>query len=232
MKNYRRNLVSEQKKHGFSQCLLVLLTKHPLVLSDEENALVDCKWHWHHVAKWLKEETETMQVQLTDIGKFLIEQFVDFLKAKRCTMEKVSSTLASGVRSFLNLMFMIEEAISERKIAKRLNVNQNDYGWVLPSKKCWIGVCYSNWPDIVFFQTTALRVSENVVETIGFGEIEPDADAPSGRIWFHGLDFEKEPGFFDLPTEEQKDRIGKFVDVCLEAATKIDSELDIGERSI
>ena len=222
LENYRKGLDGERKKEGSVQTSLVLLTKDYARLSSDEEELVDYQCRWLDLAKWLRDDIGSAGQELPEVSRFLIEQFVEFLEVEKCTMEEVTLALVPGVRSFMNLLKMIEEAILHRRIPKRLNVNQNSYGWNLnvASRRHWIGVYYWNWPSVVQFE--AHNVRRNAAEVIGFGDVEEEDD--NRWSWYSELDLEEEPGLFDLSVEQQQERITRFFQDCLEAARKIEPE--------
>ncbi len=219
LENYRAGLDREQKKDGLSQCLLVLLTKERVDLSSDEGKSVNYKCCLQDVTKWLSDEVKSRGGNLPEVSGFLLEQFIGFLKAMGCAMERVTSALVPGVKSFLNLVKMIEEAISARGIKKHLHVDQLSYGWNLTGTKFWMGVWYFNWPGCVEFEVRGQ--DKNVAEVNESWYSYRNTDKQPW-VWFLELDLEKEPGYFDLSAQEQQKRISKFLDDCLRAAKEIE----------
>ncbi|MGD2159040.1 MAG: PD-(D/E)XK nuclease family protein [Anaerolineales bacterium] len=88
---------------------LVLLTRSRH--SVQETTLDPEKFHhvcWYEISGWLSEADIH-----DDIAGYLVEQFLDFLKEKEMSMEKVTWEYIRGVPAMTNLVNMIATALSE-----------------------------------------------------------------------------------------------------------------------
>ncbi len=102
LKRHRNNLDGNASP---ARRFLVLLTRD----ADTSSTVnVDSSIRWHEVAEWLAGEIEAMQ----PVGKYLSEQFIDFLRERKMTIEQVRKELILGVLSFENLLRMLEQAVT------------------------------------------------------------------------------------------------------------------------
>ena len=88
---------------------LVLLTRSRH--SVQETSLDQSLFHyvcWYEISGWLSEADIKDEVAL-----FLVEQFIEFLKEKEMSMEKISWEYMEGVPALVNLANMIRTAIAE-----------------------------------------------------------------------------------------------------------------------
>ncbi len=101
---------------GYDKKTLVLLTKYAPRFKDGDE-MPDASVRWYRVADWLELEV----CKCADpVAKFLICQFVDFLRAKRVTMNKVDNGILHGVGPIVALMDMLQEAVAKAVTRKKL----------------------------------------------------------------------------------------------------------------
>jgi hypothetical protein len=135
--------------------------------------------------------------------------------------EKVISELVPGVKSLLNLAHMIRVAVSPLKTQAFVSAKEY-YGSYFSDRKFFLGI-YWDAPGTLTFETQQMPVKENAAELIGFGNVEPNDDMPSGRMWSHKHDLAS-TNFYDLTAEKQQEFIVEFVNRCVEAIQRIGSE--------
>src|SRR5262249_42697317 len=127
---------------------------------------------WNHVADWLRE----CQYQ-SPVSVHLADQFVEFLKLRGMTMEKVGSQLPAGVRSLQSLLFMIEEMANKLdlkpKLVPEFKASKPNIGFHLLDGKYWIGL-YLVEPQIVELCTWAFKGDYEKANSLGLAEhVEP-----------------------------------------------------------
>jgi hypothetical protein len=150
---------------------LVLLTRMPAPIIELQGR-VDVAVRWFEVAEWLESELDVTQHPQREVTAFLIEQFLDFLRARRMTMEQVSWQLVEGIRSLNSLMDMLAEAIEASRLKTKAalgGIGHNGHLFVMSNREFWIGVNYKE-PDTVRFE--AYEVDKALAERIGHGEVK------------------------------------------------------------
>ncbi len=207
------------RRSGFDHTRLVLLTRYsPWIAENEEQPDVSCRWH--QVADWLSRGLNNGTMH-DSVSIHLTKQFVDFLKARNITMEKVGSELPQGLRSLRSLMMMIEDVVTARKLQYSRIAAWDYIGYYLDNKKFFLGVEYE-WPEVIEYCTEGLAIRADAAESAGFGRVEETDYAP-GLCWYHELDLSStEVKFFDLlRAEQQMQRLQEFLDKCLAATDRI-----------
>jgi hypothetical protein len=182
--------------------------------------LVDSYVLWYQVAECIREELSNDHVK-NPISKHLAEQFLEFLKRRGMTMEKVSTHLIEGVRSLSSLMNMLEEAVllglSDRT---KGHWKSEKIRWEDGSIGLYFGPLGTIGGDWRYYWCGLLPESGGVVvfqayyvESRALGDIDGWRRKTEGKcdVWYHGLDLSSE-NFFNLPVEDQKERIKRFVE--------------------
>lgn len=185
---------------------LVLLTRHPVDLSEIKKA--DAHIRWPRIALALEQGKPDL-LQATSM--FLVEQFLDFLKEEGMAVDKVSWELVRGVESLMSLMNQLDEATSNlRDIKKRTGTaarDTNGFYFYIDGVQCWVGIFYSN-PHTVVFE--AYNASKPAVEKLGVGRVMPWGKGL--HKWVNDIDLESEAvHFFALSPDNQQRRIEEFV---------------------
>lgn len=216
MSRYRHDLA----RSGFPETTLILLTRYLVEPSEHERPDVLCRWY--QVAAWLHAELEAGTLK-EQISIFLVGQFVGFLRARNMTMEQVKKDLVGGVRSLRSLLAMLAEAIASHKSLRYRLESTLDYaGYYVNGGEFFVGL-YHDWPGLLFFETWKYPVRADADKQAGFGYIESDKEAPTGKIWADELQLE-DVHFFDLPREQQMQCIEKFLGRCLRAVPRVKAQ--------
>jgi len=90
-----------------TQLVLLSRSRHSI----QETSLDGSLYHhicWYEISGWLSEADVR-----DEVARFIIEQFIDFLKEKEMSMEKVTWEYIQGVPAMINLVNMIGTALSE-----------------------------------------------------------------------------------------------------------------------
>ncbi len=97
----------EKLKTDDKQLVLLTRSRHSI---QETNLDQELFHHvcWYEISGWLSEADFQ-----DEVVKYLVEQFLDFLKEKEMSMEKITWEYIQGVPAMLNLVTMIGTAISE-----------------------------------------------------------------------------------------------------------------------
>ena len=213
LKRHRENL---DRNDSRGRRFLVLLTRDADTSSPQ--AEVDSSARWHEVAEWLRAEIPSMQ----PISAYLSEQFVQFLKQRGMTMEQVRKELIVGVRSFENLLRMLEHAITGAISEKRClggwkptcNIDERGfyfgYNNEVKDYQYWCGV-YPDRPGIVVFQ--AYYLGENAMSNAGESDWESRREGKR-NVRYKEFDLNME-SFFNRAVEEQKASVRKFIEDSL-----------------
>lgn len=148
-------------------------------------------------------------IETKEGGKiYLLSQFLDFLREENMSNEKVSWEYASGLKSFLNLLNMIQSVLSELKREKHLDlfgmksIGKDYAGFYINDKKFWIGIYY-NEPEKLYFEILKDFREKYKEET--FQDLDKSPGEPS-----YIYDFQKEY-FLAFSKEEQKKAIYDFI---------------------
>jgi hypothetical protein len=147
---YREDL----EKSGFQKWTLILLTRY-LVALDGIGGKPDFHCRWYKVAEWLEEE----ELKSEDT-KYIVNQFLDFLKGRNMTIEPVCSEYLGGIHAFRSLLNMVGEAIASQKIPVSLHKGTWDYlGYYLDTNKYFVGIYFES-PNLIRFEADTKFISD------------------------------------------------------------------------
>ena len=206
---YRRQLGSS----GFSNTTLILLTKH--LVDPPEAERPDVFRRWYQLAAWIQEELDSETLR-RPVSVFLATQFIEFLREKKMTVDQVGKDLVGGTRSLRSILAMIAEGIASQKERGRVELTLEYAGYYVNGGEYFVGL-YHDSPGSLFFETWKCPIRKDAVDAAGFGYIERDKEAPSGRIWAEELKLSDET-LFDLRREEQARVVEQFLAKCFKAA--------------
>jgi hypothetical protein len=213
---------SELKQSGLATTGLVLLTRYPVSV-DASEAKPDVHIRWHEVAQWL--EVELGQQSITNqISKYLVEQFIGFLKARNMTMEQVGWELGRGIQALQNLLDMLYEVASACKVQAEKQTSWEDIGYNLDKRKYWVGIHYPDQPvSLAFF--TRCPIDKSKAERLGIGQVRTDVVWAADKMaWANWLSLDSEEiHFFARSKASQMQCLETFLMQCLEAARSIQS---------
>jgi len=143
------------------------------------------------------------------VSHFLVDEFIDLLKARGIVMERVSWELENGIKGLRNLLRMLRESLRQEGIEiKRTSGGWDWVGYYLNhnGNRYFVGVWYDN-PNIVRIQT-----EENWFDAkdANVGKIIDE-----GKKWLHELPLDSEEvHFFARKVGQQQERLCQFLKEC------------------
>ena len=174
-------------------------------IDDESIYLTDKYLRWSEVYSIIEDFYTQKEEGLNEKEKYLIKQFLKFMKGEGMSDEKVSWEVVNGVKSLTTLRDMIksvlEEQIKEGRI-KKINAGSGN-AWLGfkvgifsdETDMFWMGLIYRE-PDEIYFGPDGDKHWEN---------FDPD-----NAVENLSLEFE-DTHFLALKKEEQKEEIRKYV---------------------
>jgi hypothetical protein len=197
-----KNILKEDYRHP-NTCLTAL-TKYPVSASQVSN-VCDIDVRWVQIADWL----ERLVLQ-NSVTSFLLDQFVEFLKARGMGMESISWELINGLNSFRSLMVMLGEVLAANNLDHAKSVGYDYYGYYLDSQNFFIGLYYET-PHLLTFLTA------------GSFMLKRTGDIQIGKIvnnrWRSDLDLQSEENyFFSRSKVNQMECINQFLKQSIQYA--------------
>ena len=226
---YRHALESADKK----RTLLVFLSRYPLTSTN--NGTPDVAVRWYQIADWI--EGALLKNQIDDVNKFLLNQFLDYLKKQHLTLSKVKSPISIGLNSYRervgdpatklgrmrsfdrlnkepelkplrNLLKIMKEAFETIKVMPRLESGKTQGGWA--------GFVFNRIEGAfcIYYYSPETVVYETYNLKIDLDKF----DGKIGKIWMEGrrmrwkneLDL-KDVGFFQNEKKGQLEVIQSFL---------------------
>lgn len=210
--NYRERLASSDVKNT----ALVLLTRYRPWIPEGQQP--DAALRWFHVANWLNDYLAAGLAK-SPVSRFLAEQFLDFLKEKRMSIQRIGSDLQTGARSLVGLLEMLETALDGERLPYAVNSQWRTWlGYNIEASKYYLGV-YLAAAHILTFRTYSLNLDRSKAEALGAGRVW----VQQGRLrWEHTADLSSNATrFYEKSTGEQMQFIEDFVHECLQLAAQI-----------
>jgi hypothetical protein len=151
---------------------------------------------------------------------YLIVQFLNFLRERNVTMERVGWELENGVRSWSSLMSMAQEAVSSLGYVPVSTFGKDWVGWYFQEKDVqgrrlgqslfYLGA-YWDKPKILVFQTEGVIVPSNFFDIAKCGKMMGPTK------WSNELDLDSEEiHFFAKSESSQLQTVLKFLGSCLD----------------
>ena len=136
----------EKETQGHKKLVLLTRSKHSI----QETDLETDRFHpicWYEISGWLSDlEFED------EVSNFLVNEFLDFLKGKEMSMERVSWEYIKGVpalRSLANMVGVaVAEALPEEKTRRTAGWNWIGY-YLGEGTDLWVGVRYADHLHLV-----------------------------------------------------------------------------------
>jgi hypothetical protein len=154
----------------------------------------DVQIRWHRVAEWV--DRELNRPDATDhVARFLMAQFVGFLRARNMAIEAVNWQMAGGVRALRRLLDMLQEAATAGKLQLQKYTGWDDIGYYVEAKKYWLGINYDD-PEYLIFMTNDLRIDTAAAKALQVGKIQEKRWAPGGYVWRRDVNLETEETHF------------------------------------
>ncbi len=216
LENYRQAL----KEHHAEYKCLILLTRYPTAQNDASDPLPFRVHRWFRICDWLEEFDDT-RIK-SEEGRFYAAQFIDFLKQRCIAMQSVHSNLISGIQSMQSLLMMVEEALNGLKLKNKQSKTLRYlgfYAWEHEKKDYWIGVSFKE-PGALRFETNKLKINVPLAKKNELGQVEPNPDNASDRIWINRLDF-LDSGFFEFTRSRQMEEVENFIRISMTNAEKL-----------
>lgn len=220
----QRYLDELDKRHAPIKAL-VFLSRYPEAIDSQVASRVISK-RWYQIASWLHTKLSEGEIQ-DPINVFLTNQFVEFLRERNITMERISWELPSGVKSLGSLITMLGEAISSNKWTPVKSPAWERIGYYLTSdefgkaKPYFTGVTYVN-PALVFFETNEVAVMADAVQVADSSKLVADRSKPGGTVWVNELALDsEETHFFALSRASQLQTLERFILDSLQSVERI-----------
>jgi hypothetical protein len=205
---------------------LVVLTRYAADLPVKECDPADIFIRWYEVAEFINRLSLSHPT-----SKYLANQFLEFLKERGMTIERIGWELTSGVRSLMSLIDMLAKAAEALGLKKgRTAFAEYDpwIGFFLANKRYWAGVTLLT-ANQVYFNTYTLKVDKAKAESFGLASGLFDSNAPNETLgptrWQRILDLESEDSHFFARTKESQLRyLEQFLRDFVDTATKIEAK--------
>jgi hypothetical protein len=196
---------------------LILLTRYPAPTA--VSLPVDFFVRWFQVAEWLQRLATEFPVK--PVGRFLIEQFIGFLRQRNMVMGQVTWELPAGVRALRSLADMLYEAANGCGIQAQIMGGKNEFGVWLDGKRYWAGV-YFDRPEMLQFETYNTAIDKNKAENLAVGAVYEWSTAP-GFGWKREIDLESEDAhFFSRSKPSQLNFLETFMSECIAFVREIE----------
>ena len=183
---------------------LVLLTRYPVSLEG-----ADAYLRWYQIAEWLEHESNQRQLKLP--SRFLVDQFLGFLKARNMTMAQITQEMPNGVRSLCSLALMLYEGAVACGIGARIVGKQDLMFIYIDGKNYWAGIRYRA-PEHLCFGTDGVWVDKELADALGVGGTYLWQGDNSRYGWERCLNLESEEfSFFTLSKASQMQFIERFL---------------------
>ncbi|MCX7144126.1 MAG: hypothetical protein NT123_24430 [Proteobacteria bacterium] len=173
---------------------IILLTRYAVVPSSKKEE-PDFYIRWHQISEFLEKRRFKVANAVT---RYLIDNFLGFLKEKSMAIEEVGYELPKGVHALQNLLTMIGEALASCKIPIHTKTAAWAYiGYYIdPARKHFFGVYYDDPTKLIFEghldpkgphyeQLRELLSSSGVVRADGYWA--PELDLASEKVHFFAL---------------------------------------------
>lgn len=214
--NYLKSRPTETK--------LILLTRY--YINDESIKYVDKHVFWSKLYSLIKSfKNSKLDYRKVEDNKkiYLLGQFLDFLKGENMSDERVSWEYSEGVKSFLNLLNMIQGVLDKLMMEKMIRSHGAikigmDYAGIYINTKgqetdFWIGINHDNLHELCF------SIQESFKKKYGYNKFEKLKRRPDGTPYYV-YNF-NEKYFLAFSKEEQEEAIYNFIKNCIDDLNKL-----------
>jgi hypothetical protein len=226
--HYRKRLDASRVGRTY----LVLLTQYEEQAS--ENQQPDSVVRWYEVAHWLEDALRSgFVVQPSSL--FLGEQFLQFMRGRRLTLDHVERELTVGARSLVSLHAMVGKGLIGASLNSfKIEMRSDWWGYNVELMRYFVGV-YIKEASLLRFRTYGQAVDAAKAESLGCGKTWRKG---THVRWENVVDLDsKQIGFFEMSTSDQMRFIEGFVKESLELVELIavqagDQEVNLLEEDM
>lgn len=202
--------------YGRKKSCLVLLTKSSVEIKGESP---DSQIRWHQVAEILGTCLKDPNMQQLSVTRYVIKQFIYFMKERNMTMQQVGWEVIRGAQELMSLMDMlgkVVKSVQAAKFEKTGSFDTSGFYFNFESTRCWAGVDYSA-PNLLRFE--AYGIDKVRAASLKQGQIRADKDS---FTWCSALDLSsEETHFFALSMVHQRESVDAFMQTNAENTRKI-----------
>ena len=211
-----KNYLDRLEASGVASTCLVLLTRYQAFWPRDQKP--DSVARWYQVADWLEEFAEQDLVS-GEPDRYLVLQFLEFLKERKMTIDKVGSELAEGLKSMRGLLTMAWEAAVGQGLKPRYAAIWNWLYLDLNNHKYFLGI-WLDEPSVLRFRTGNVEIDRERCDQESEGR--PFLDDGKQR-WENSVDLASdESGFLNMSKDEQFRFVEDFVKKSLDVARRVE----------
>jgi PD-(D/E)XK nuclease superfamily/Phage integrase SAM-like domain len=184
----------------------------------EQAKIADESSSWYNVYSETKNFLENPPMKINEVDQYLLKEFKKFLEENSMAIEPVKNNIMEGLCSLKNLYSEITASFEELKLSKGIkNDSQSSTpfytNWVLMDKKQSRIQCCLLYHPLRLFTYYEPSQGDLIVDDNMITKKYPDIISDLGwrGIWYIISEFQFDGEFFQLPTEKQIARIGKFL---------------------
>lgn len=211
------------KNSGVDKTQLIFLSRYRLEPSESRpDGLVE--WRWFEIGDWLQEELAGDALR-SEPTRFVVAQFVDFLRWRGLTMDKVDRGVVDGARAVNSLCELLYEAANRCGVTTQRQTNWGGVFVNLDETKFNVGFRLTS-SDRIVFRTAQYAVDREAAERIGLGRVI-ESKWPKWSLgiyrWEHTFDLAADDGqFYRLTVEQQLHHLEDFIRRSLDAARQVE----------
>ncbi len=198
---------------------LILLTRYPTVYSQGDTQ-PDRETRWFEVADWLERELSALKAAKAAgcVPLFLAQQFLDFVRGRGMSLEKVEYYLPDGLRALGHFLNMLVEAANACNVVPKISKGENHIGVTLAGNKYRMRVFYAE-PEMLEFSTRT-QVDPKAAAKLDTGEVTPRG---AGYRWRRSVNLNSEEVYFFARSKvRQMEWLENFLRECLKMARSIE----------
>ncbi len=226
---YRQALESSQREKSH----LIFLSRYPF--TSKNNGRPDVAVRWYQVADWIKEAIKINQID--EVNRFLLNQFLEYLKTQHLTLSKVRSPISEGLNTYrqrvgdiasslgrMRSFEKLDRAFNLKPLGDLLKLMKEAFEVIPATPRLESGKMQGGWAGFVFNRIEGAFCiyycsPENIVYETYNLKFDPDKfDGKIGKIWMEGrrvrwkneLDL-NDVGFFLKDKKSQLESIQSFL---------------------
>lgn len=205
---------------GIERTRLVLLTRYPESYAPGAER-PDLEVRWFELADWLENDRPDVEAA-GEVALFLVDQFLDFLRARGMTLTQVGKYMPEGLRALGNLINMLFEAASACGVSAKTSAGREYLNLILDGGKYQVGFSYAE-PDTLWFGTRN-RIDPEAAARLSVGELGEESWIPGRYRWWRGVELDSEEiHFFSRGKVSQMEWLESHLRDCLDKARSIET---------